>query len=255
MADEKKYSAQEAALAVLAKAQEVLAKSELIKAEHKHKHIGWDKLHSKLEGEGYSKESADKIAGSIKAEVHPSHKSENMDKSQGYPTERYEGQKGVHEVMPTHEKGKGVSHGNSSAGLAVARGNKAGQSGTPLSGQTKQNFIDYSKARHGNKLEELKSMPKPNLTKDEQPVGEIHPKEHIEGEAEKPGERIKDQKSPKDNPKEQAEGNNELAGTTPTQVGQDGKNMPGFDEMKGPLKLAHFIGYMAAKRKKKSAGA
>jgi hypothetical protein len=27
--------------------------------------------------------------------------------------------------------------------------------------------------------------------------------------------------------KEQAEGNNELAGTTPTQVGQDGKNMPG----------------------------
>lgn len=43
-------------------------------AKHKHKHIGWDKLHSKLEGEGYSKESADKIAGAIKAKVHPMNK-------------------------------------------------------------------------------------------------------------------------------------------------------------------------------------
>lgn len=33
------------------------------------KHIGWDKLHSKLEHEGYSDKSADKIAGSIKAKV------------------------------------------------------------------------------------------------------------------------------------------------------------------------------------------
>jgi len=63
MAESKKfYSAKEAALAVLAKTEELLKSS-------KHKHIGWDKLHSKLEGEGYSKESADKIDGSIKAKL------------------------------------------------------------------------------------------------------------------------------------------------------------------------------------------
>lgn len=39
------------------------------KTELEKKHIGWDKLHSKLENEGYSKNSADKIAGSIKAKV------------------------------------------------------------------------------------------------------------------------------------------------------------------------------------------
>lgn len=67
MSDEKKYTAKEAAIAVLKKAEEVLKKAEVLKKEHKH--IGWDKLHSKLEHEGYSANSADKIAGSIKAKV------------------------------------------------------------------------------------------------------------------------------------------------------------------------------------------
>ena len=82
-----------------------------------------------------------------------------------------------------------------------------------------------------------------------EPKGEIHPKEPQAGESEKPGERVHAQAAPDKNPKEQAEGNNELAGTTPTQVGQDGKNKPGFDEINGHLKLAKFIGYMQAKRK------
>jgi hypothetical protein len=57
--------------------------------------------------------------------------------------------------------------------------------------------------------------------------------------------------NPEKNPKEQAEGNNELAGTTPTQVGQDGKNLPGGDEIKGHLKLAKFVGRMDYKRQSK----
>jgi hypothetical protein len=57
--------------------------------------------------------------------------------------------------------------------------------------------------------------------------------------------------NPENNPKEQAEGNNELAGTTPTQVGQDGKNKPGGDEIKGHLKLAKFAGRMEYKRQLK----
>lgn len=60
--------------------------------------------------------------------------------------------------------------------------------------------------------------------------------------------RLASQSSPEKNPKEQAEGNNELAGTTPTQVGQDGKNVMGYDEMKGHLKLAKFLGRMEHKR-------
>jgi hypothetical protein len=83
-----------------------------------------------------------------------------------------------------------------------------------------------------------------------EPKGEIHPKEPQAGESEKPGARIQAQKDPQHNVKEQAEGNNELAGTTPTQVGQDGKNIPGQDEMKGHLKLAKFIGMKHYKRTK-----
>jgi hypothetical protein len=85
-----------------------------------------------------------------------------------------------------------------------------------------------------------------------EPKGEIHPKEPQAGESEQPGERVKPQAAPEDNPKEQAEGNNELAGTTPNQVGQDGKNLPGHAELttlKGHFKLAKFIGRMHAKRK------
>jgi hypothetical protein len=76
------------------------------------------------------------------------------------------------------------------------------------------------------------------------PKGEINPAQPQAA----PKDGIAAQPAPGNNPKEQAEGNNELAGTTPTQVGQDGKNVPGGDEIKGHLKLAKFCGYMEAKR-------
>lgn len=75
----------------------------------------------------------------------------------------------------------------------------------------------------------------------------------VEGEKSKKSSddaRLAQQKDPQHNAKENAEGNNELAGTTPTQVGQDGKNKPGYDEMKGHLKLAKFIGMKHYKRGK-----
>lgn len=80
------------------------------------------------------------------------------------------------------------------------------------------------------------------------PKGEIKPSEKEQA----PPDGTQPQISPDKNPKEQAEGNNELAGTTPTQVGQDGKNKPGYDEMKGHLKLAKFLGMMEGKRLAKS---
>jgi len=80
------------------------------------------------------------------------------------------------------------------------------------------------------------------------PKGEIQPKEKEQGSS----DDVRSQKAPDNNPDEQAEGNNELAGTTPTQVGQDGKNISGFSEMRSDLKLAKFIGHMHSKRKMKA---
>jgi hypothetical protein len=64
MAD-KEYSAKEAAVAVLKKAEELYKASTLAKGD-------WAKIHSKLKREGYSEESADKIDGAIKAKMNKS---------------------------------------------------------------------------------------------------------------------------------------------------------------------------------------
>jgi len=78
MADDKKISPKEAGIAVLKKFEELLTK-----AEKEGKHIGWAKLHSKLEHEGYSKESADKIDGSIKAKMNKDEVQPPQDSSGG----------------------------------------------------------------------------------------------------------------------------------------------------------------------------
>lgn len=72
------------------------------------------------------------------------------------------------------------------------------------------------------------------FVKGEAPPGEIHPKEHMEGEAIHPGKRVEEQASPGQNPKEQSEGNNSDWGTDP--------------QVKGHIKLAHFMGHAGAKK-------
>lgn len=69
-----------------------------------------------------------------------------------------------------------------------------------------------------------------------EPKGEIHPKEHMEGEAMHPGARTETQPAPGNNPKEQSEGNNADWGTSP--------------QVKGHIKLAHFMGHAGAKKVK-----
>lgn len=172
MSDEKKYSAREAAVAVLQKAEEILKKSEFLK-------------------------KADKMR---KDDPHP------------YGT---------------------TTGGQSTVAQGIANTAPAGGNAPINPG--------------------LASGLAGAFGKNEAPPGEILPKEKVQGEPEKPGNRLESQQSPEKNPKEQAEGNNELAGTTPNQVGQDGKNIPGFDEMRGHLKLAKFIGHMEHKRKTKKA--
>ncbi len=72
MASDKKFTPKEAALMVLAKAQDLYKSSTLAKGD-------WAKIHSKLKREGYSEESADKIDGAIKAKMGKSEETSNPD--------------------------------------------------------------------------------------------------------------------------------------------------------------------------------
>lgn len=87
---QKLYTPQQAAMMVLAKAQEMLKLSPLYKGE-------WNKIHHKLEEEGYSKESADKIDGSIKAKLGKSEE-EPSEKNPDEKEDAELGEKVEHEV-------------------------------------------------------------------------------------------------------------------------------------------------------------
>lgn len=190
MAFEKHYTAKQAAEAVLKKAQELLVKSGLAKAESMDKCGTFSKVHEKAKREGYSEASADKIAG--KAKSMEKYESENSSKLGYKPSEL-----GAKEKQPEKTDKDYVVKPDAPA-------NACGPE---------------SAASHSH----------PEVQKSEQ-------------------DRLRPEVAPGNNPKEQAEGNNELAGTTPTQVGQDGKNVPGGDEIRGHLKLAKFIGRMEHKR-------
>lgn len=158
----------------------------------------WKKIHNKLEREGYSKESADKIDGAIKAKL-----------------------------------GKSENELKKDATVPPPAPPAPGPSGSPAAQAQASMRSAFGSA----------------------PIAKSEPIDKIKPDETAPSDKTAELKDPAKNPKEQAEGNNEAAGTTPTQVGQDGKNMPGFDEMKSALKLAKFIGHMHAKRQMKSATA
>lgn len=194
MAQEKLFTARQAADAVLKKTQELLAKSEFFKAE---------------KGKNYPKDLA-----SANIEQHMKHK----DKHPG----------GAKQAI--------------AIGIEQARRGEHEKSEQMNKGETENAKKENAKpSEHGAKDASQHAEGKG-------PKGEIHPKEKEQA----PSDEVRGQAAPEKNPKEQAEGNNELAGTTPTQVGQDGKNIEGFDEMKGHLKLAKFIGHMESKRKMKA---
>ncbi len=223
MAEEKKYTAQEAAKAVLAKAEDMLkaysAKKELKKEET---------IIDQNRADGGTK-SADKKAD----------KDAHIEKGEtGH-------EKGINTASDPKQKSR-VMMGTSKAGSQLPSKDKAD--------------ISEAKDAHKSVLSEMKNMPKPKLTKGEMPpksekatpdaepksdkAFQVRPSHAPEGKE----PRLNEQKAPEANPKEQAEGNNEKAGTTPTQVGQDQKNKPGFDEMKGIMKLAKFMGRMEHKK-------
>lgn len=117
---DKKYTPAEAAMAVLKKATELYNASPLAKSED-FKKGEWNKIHDKLESEGYSKESADKIDGSIKAKVDAKKlkKDEDMgsdmsmDMSEKNPDEKADAKLGEHverEVESHEEENEDPKH-------------------------------------------------------------------------------------------------------------------------------------------------
>jgi hypothetical protein len=114
-------------------------------------------------------------------------------------------------------------------------------------GKAEKRYDDENSGEESAKPSEHNSKDADQHAEGKGPKGEIHPKEHAQGAS----DDVREQSDPQHNPKEEAEGNNELAGTTPTQVGRDGKNKPGGDEIKGHLKLAKFVGRMDYKRQTK----
>jgi hypothetical protein len=222
MAFEKRYTARQVAEAVLKTTQELLAKSELVKAETKHdrcvRHV-----------EQNSPDVRNPHAVCVAEGVKPGNwKKSEMDK---------------HGLSPEQMKRKLIKDGLS-PNEVMARmkkyetmmSDKLGYKPSELGAKEKdQEKTDRDYEVHPN--------PPKNALGPKSPASHSHP-DVQKSET----DRLRSQTPPLNNPKEQAEGNNELAGTTPTQVGQDGKNVPGGDEIRGHLKLAKFIGRMEHKR-------
>ena len=216
MAFEKHYTARQAAEAVLKKAQELLSKSEFAKAE-KSKH---DRCveHVKENSPGVNNPHAVCVAEGVKpASWNKSEEKLALIKS-GMSPNAVEAQLAKYET----ENSKKLGYKLPEAGRHEKE-----------SVRTDKDYKVEASAPH-------------NAAGPESPASHSHPEVQKSEQ-----DRLRQQPDPQKNPKEQAEGNNELAGTTPTQVGQDGKNIMGYDEMKGHLKLAKFIGRMEHKRTKK----
>jgi hypothetical protein len=251
MAHEKQYTARQAASAVLDKVSEILQKSE---------------MHKKYEGFKAVEESARKSGASDPAAVAASVGRKKYGKH-AFQEAAAEGHKMGKGEAPPSFKPDPHSEGRMS-NVAAPEEPKAGKASHP--GKCPECGHPTVESGQGDTLPRSKSQedwmekgeyPTSNSKKMGYKLPEAGKEERqpeasdkafdTQGEKAKPSSddaRLAQQKDPQHNAKEQAEGNNELAGTTPTQVGQDGKNKPGYDEMKGHLKLAKFIGMKHYKR-------
>lgn len=183
MAD-KKFTPQEAALAVLKKAEELYKASTLAKGD-------WAKIHSKLKREGYSEESADKIDGAIKAKVQKSDEEghnpdEKADAALGEKVEQEVQDHEENNSDPSHEKGH-IKLAKFVGSMQAKRGTRPGKemdkAEDPLSsvagdrmkraegykkqGDTMSNKIavEGAKDSHKERLAGIQAAPKPKLGK------------------------------------------------------------------------------------------
>jgi hypothetical protein len=252
MAHEKQYTAKQAAASVLDKVGEILQKSE---------------LHKKYEGFKAVEESARKSGASDPAAVAAAVGRKKYGKHAFQEAAAHGHKMGKSEIgnAAGHSDGHysdNADPGEPKAGKASKPG-KCPECGHPSEATGQGNTLPRSKAQEdwqedGMKKYETSNSKKMGYKLSEAGKKTVEPEKsdhafEVEGEKSKPSSddaRLAQQKDPQHNAAEQKEGNNELAGTTPTQVGQDGKNKPGYDEMNGHLKLAKFIGMKHYKRTK-----
>jgi|ERR1035437_677574 hypothetical protein len=278
MAESKKfYSAKEAALAVLAKTEELLKAHSLSKAavipSLKPKVKPDDtEIDPEAEGEGGSGEGSggggggaapdepDNFSTSGKdVKQKPAMKNDKMKKSEeefGYQLLRKtaENISGMHNVQYfKSEKTEELFKAIAEADLTKAEKN-LDQSGISKQGYMTRRaaapdvkargdsagYKDVARGEATKRINEERSQPKPNLTKSASPVGKPdHSNPPKEVSAMKPAsthpEGANATPAPGNNLHEQAEGNNADWGTSP--------------QVKGHIKLAHFIGHTSAKKK------
>ena len=168
---DKKFTPKEAALMVLAKAQELYGASTLAKGD-------WNKIHNKLESEGYSKESADKIDGSIKAKMNKSDASQvigaNAPKGINRPTSK----------LGESHMGRSVRQGDSEGAKKVAFGT----------------------------IKEQRNIPKPDLGKSEEEKEEKNPDEKAdEALGEKVEQDVQEHEASNKDPEHHEKGSYKLA--------------------------------------------
>lgn len=222
MANEKVYTAKEAAFAVLAKAQELLVKSEFVKSEMAPKN---------MDHEGRCEVHADKDAKSFA-------KSENCGMCKG--------EKGVHQkafdsgaghstARPQGKNSMAIEHSKGQHKRVLSEMSAMPKPNLPKSESADENEIGTKFVKAENK--EAPSTDK-NAPKEEQaPQRDAKNFETQPGKAAQPADaRQAPQAAPSANPKEQAEGNNPPSGAVPG---------------KGLHKLAFFMGHTHHKRKSK----
>ncbi len=242
MSHEKRYTARQAAEAVLAKTQELLEKSE---------------MHKKYEGfkavEESARESGARDPGAVAAAVgrkkygkeafqHAAAKGKKMGKAEN-PDEKQDAELGeeVEHLCETHMKENKAAE--------IKEGHKFAKSENCTLCKSALKKAEYSELY--GELAKLEPMFKADEGVGSKKLGykpsklgaeekEIEPSDKAydvePGKKDAPDPRLAEQKNPMTNPKEQAEGNNQEPGTVPS------------DDTKGHLKLAKFIGRMEHKR-------
>lgn len=248
MSENKKHSPQEAANAVLAKVTEMLKKTEESKSNFLSKPYVSDS-----QRRWAHTEAGKEALGGEKVVEHWDKESKGKDLPE--KVEKAEDSKpiktctcGEHlTTANTKYQGRQKTPESFSYDLDLHNCKKCGTTVTTRVPKDSKKPTEVSKSEKENENKLEKSKPKTEkeneigtkFEKDEKfPKGEIHPKEHVEGEPVDVKDRIKEQKSPESNPKEQKEGNNNEWGSVPG--------------VKGHIKLAKFIGHIQAKRQMKA---
>lgn len=243
MANQKTYTAKEAALAVLAKAQELLGKSSIVKAEAPSKVA---EFQSGMHTVGYYSNKPFEKSESLDCGFEPFQKSELHAKEQ-----KAHGASNAHKIEKEHLCEKHAM--GKTEGFTLVKSESCakcmGKSEIKKDEKADENEIGTKFAKAENK--EAPSNPmKPKVKEEQAPQRDAKNFETEPGKSDKPADaRQAEQAAPQANPVEQKEGNNPPAGAAPADKTATGAT-PGTGK-KGVHKLSFFMGHAHHKKNMK----